>query len=241
MPFHPLSRLSSYLHIRSVDPIIFRSHFVLLFSPLSHSLSPPLHALTVAKINQNKINISAKRPDSVALQLLSLSFSQWGGVICVCERGCLVAVCSTSRPSVHPTPLLCAQHPSNCEGRHEGILKTVAAGEREREVTVSTLGTGKAHHPHTCRIMSYHHYTVPLSQSPRVHPLSTSHMHHLYIHHQVRRPECLSSSPLLLSSSSSSPTPSSSLSNTASNVAERAGQAPRHEQSNKHALRTSHL
>jgi hypothetical protein len=130
MPFHPLSRLSSYLHIRSVDPIIFRSHFVLLIFSLYHSLSPPLHALTVAKINQNKINISAKRPDSVALHLLSLSSSQWGGVISVCVRGCLVAICSTSRPSAHSTPLICAQHPSNCEDRHEGILKTVAAGGR---------------------------------------------------------------------------------------------------------------
>ena len=87
MPFHLLSRLSSYLHIRSVDPIIYRSHFVLLFSPLSHSLSPPLHALTVAKINQNKINISAERPDSIALHLFSLSLllSMGWYVLCVYE------------------------------------------------------------------------------------------------------------------------------------------------------------
>ena len=72
----------------------------------------------------------------------------------MCERGWLVAVCSTSRPSAHPTPLLCAQHPSNCEDRHEGILKTVAAGGRRGR------GRGRSQCPLSAQVLHTTHTHV---------------------------------------------------------------------------------
>ena len=65
-----------------------------------------------------------------------------------------MAVCSTSRPSAHPTPLLCAQHPSNCEDRHEGILKTVAAGGRRGR------GRGRSQCPFSAQVLHTTHTHV---------------------------------------------------------------------------------